>query len=178
MKKLTQEPQIIILNGTSSAGKTSTVYALRNHLKQEYLHLSSDKIIKMFSESSLPHSIHEIPNLLNIQASSFACEKYNLLIDVVFGTEDMNKLYKALAKYDFFSVALSPPLHTLEAREKERGDRPIGLAKMQFSIHSGTSYHLKINNEKLSPDAVACRIIENFSQRKKNMAPSIKCDLI
>ena len=44
------------------------------------------------------------------------------------------------------------PLDVLEARERERGDRLIGLARWQYDrVHHGKRYDLELDTSKATP---------------------------
>jgi chloramphenicol 3-O phosphotransferase len=51
----------------------------------------------------------------------------------------------------------------LEAREKARGDRDLGLARWQHArIRPGAGYDLEIDTSRLTPEAAAARIKATF----------------
>ena len=55
------------------------------------------------------------------------------------------------------------PLDVLETRERERGDRLIGLARWQFDrIHRGKRYDLEIDTSNATPAECAETIKRTF----------------
>jgi chloramphenicol 3-O phosphotransferase len=69
-----------------------------------------------------------------------------------------------LASFDLRFVGLFAPLDVLEARERQCGDRLIGLARWQFDrVHDGLSYDLEIDMTISSPMDCAHRIKAAFN---------------
>ena len=72
--------------------------------------------------------------------------------------------YRArLAGHPFYVVAVHAPLDVLEAREKARGDRLIGLARWQFPrVHAGLTYDFEVNTAANPPETCARLIRDRF----------------
>jgi chloramphenicol 3-O phosphotransferase len=69
-----------------------------------------------------------------------------------------------LAPFQVFLVGVHARLETLEAREKARGDRLIGLARWQFDrVHNGMVYDLEIDTDHASPAECALAIKQTFN---------------
>ena len=57
-------------------------------------------------------------------------------------------------------VGIYRPLEELERREKARGDRKPGQARIQFEqVHAQALYDVKVDTSMLSPDACAARVV-------------------
>ena len=57
-----------------------------------------------------------------------------------------------LSGFAIFFVGVFAPLEVLEARERQRGDRLIGLARWQYDrIHRGKKYDLEVDSGSLGP---------------------------
>ncbi|MFZ0017309.1 MAG: hypothetical protein WAL10_08230 [Acetobacteraceae bacterium] len=55
----------------------------------------------------------------------------------------LSLLWPKTAQHEVHFVGLFAPLDVLEARERQRGDRLIGLARWQYHrVHSGIAYDL------------------------------------
>lgn len=68
-----------------------------------------------------------------------------------------------LSSFDFYKVGVFASLETLEMRERQRGDRLIGLARWQFErVHSGMSYDLEVHTDRQSPAEIAEAIRVRF----------------
>lgn len=60
-------------------------------------------------------------------------------------------------------VGVHAPLEVLEERERQRGDRDIGLAPwLVRHVHKGIRYDLEIDTSKHSPAECAVRIKQAF----------------
>ncbi len=178
MENITNEPQFIIINGSSSSGKTSTAQALRKELSDKYRQLSSDEIVR-----TLPHClstdgvITQLTSRLNQQIKTTLENNERAIIDIVYGLEDMNDLCTSFGKANYFNVALAPPLDVLERREKNRNNndkREIGHAARQFRVHTGIKYHLVIDNSQLTATQTAQEILKNFTGNCQTPKQTVK----
>lgn len=178
---------IIILNGVGSAGKTSTARALQTLTAQPFLHVQMDAFLEMMPQAMFGHpdglvfetvpgdgppsiAIHGGPVMARTLAgmrhavAAMAGQGNALIVDdVVLGAEDQRAWRDALAAFDVRFVGLFAPLEVLEARERARGDRAIGLARWQVDrVHAGLIYDLEIDTTAGSPSDNAARIQAAF----------------
>jgi chloramphenicol 3-O phosphotransferase len=182
------QPQIIILNGVGSVGKTSTARALQAIAAAPFMHVSMDAFLDM-----LPAKLFGQPDGLTFttiddggkpsiaitsgpvieralrgmrHAVAALAEQGNPLIvdEVMIGDDGAAGAYRTLlAAFDLRFVGLFAPLEVLEARELARGDREIGLARWQYDrVHQGMAYDLEIDTSKVTPEDVAARIRDAF----------------
>ena len=137
-----EKGKIIYLNGVSSAGKTTLAKALQHKLATPYYSLSEDIFINMTPEKFINDDSEE-----NEQAWSNAifgmyhtAKMYsdlgmNTIMDTVLDDSlFLDKTVELLHNYPVLSVHVICPLEELQRREKERGDREIGLAEFQLPI--------------------------------------------
>ena len=86
--------------------------------------------------------------------------------DVVVGlveTHGRRETEALLEGFEVRFVGIFAPLDELEARERERGDRIIGLARWQFDrVHKGVAYDLEIDTTGATPMECAETIKEAF----------------
>ena len=180
-------PQIVVLNGVGSVGKSSTARALQGMARVPYLHVAMDAFLSMLPEGMMGHPdglvfetvtedghpsvvIHSGPVLDRAMAgmreavAAMAGAGNRMIVDEVLLGADRQSAYRlALAGFDVRWVGLFASLEVLEARERARGDRAIGLARWQFArVHAGMRYDLEIDTSQLSADAVAARIRDRF----------------
>lgn len=137
--------KIILLNGTSSSGKSSIANLLHKSLiDSPYLKLEIDTFLNMLpleNFASQEKLISAIPPLVfgfHSSVKNFAQLGMNCIVDHVLQEpgwfEDFERKTKEL---DVIIVKVFCPLDVLEKREKQRGDREIGLAKSQFDkVHT------------------------------------------
>tara|TARA_R100000027_G_scaffold23393_1_gene16952 strand:+ start:11779 stop:12378 length:600 start_codon:yes stop_codon:yes gene_type:complete len=160
----------IVLNGTSSSGKSSIARSIQKLSAQPVLHASLDTFTDMFDWTSI--SEEEKCACHSVGVSNFhkslpvlASSKYSLVIDHVFERMDwFRDCFAALTGIQTLFVGVHCPLHVLEARERKRGDRRIGLAKIQFDrVHEKKVYDLELDTSLMSSDRCAGTILERIS---------------
>jgi chloramphenicol 3-O phosphotransferase len=84
----------------------------------------------------------------------------DLVVDEVMWDPEALADYRwQLATHDFHAVGLFAPLEVIEQRERERGDRTLGLARWQYDkVHAGMDYDLELDASAASPDELAEQI--------------------
>ena len=140
--------KIIILNGTSSAGKTSIAKQLQKQMHDCYLHFQMDAFWDMVPEHIEANS-DNFPHLKEAiieSAYALAQKGHNLIIDIVFMPEQLKSLKEKLKECETLTFAITASLEVIEQREQQRPDRNNGLARSQYNeIHQGTDYDLIID---------------------------------
>ena len=88
----------------------------------------------------------------------------NILADHVFVEKAwVDECAQLFAGMNAFLIGLTCPLEVLEQREKDRKDRTLGQAKLQFDvIHKYTTYDLELDTSKLAMDECAGQIIDRI----------------
>jgi len=157
---------VIVLNGTSSSGKTTLARELQSQCSEVYLLCSLDAFWDM-TPYSIPAGSNNFPNMKLALAKSvraLAETGHNVIVDVVFsGQKTYIELTKELDGLNFKIVKVECPLDELAKREIARGDREIGLAKMQYeNIHEGVIYDLNVNTLVNSPEQCAQKVIDSL----------------
>lgn len=98
--------------------------------------------------------------------AALAAQGNDLIIDeVLSGNESVERQEYArlLQPFRVFMVGVHASLETLEARERQRGDRMIGLARGQIGqVHLGMKYDLKIDTDNITPLEAARLIKQKF----------------
>lgn len=176
--------QVIILNGVGSVGKSSTAKALQQIAATPFLHVQMDAFLEMLPEAMVGHpdgmtfetlqdegrpsvAIHTGPVLdqtmrgMRHAIAAMAQQGANLIVDEVMLEAAAQQEYRQLlAPFETRFVGFFASLDVLEARERERGDRLIGLARWQYDrVHSGQVYDLEIDTALASP-AECARLIK------------------
>lgn len=181
--------RIVLLNGVGSAGKTSIAKALQAITRVPYLHVAMDDFLEMLPEAYQDHpesfryqalvedgqpSIaidagpvgESVMRGLRAAVAALAQECYNLIVDdVLFGEAGGVADYRhRLAAHDLVVVGIHAPLAVLEARERARGDRLIGLARWQFPrVHADVAYDLEVDTSRATAEDCARAIKEHFN---------------
>lgn len=176
-------PQIIVLNGVSSVGKTSVAKAIQHRAVQPFLHVQMDSFLEMLPKRAFdnvdglvfdridsrtidvktgPIVNQTLNGMRHAIASMAKCGNSMVVDDVFFDHEDVE--YRRLLKqYNLRLIGLFASLSMVESREKARGDRHIGLAKGQFErVHKNRRYDLEIDTNSSSPEQIAKRICDTF----------------
>lgn len=179
--------QIIILNGSGSAGKSSTARALQEICARPFLHVAMDAFLHMLPEAMFGHADGIIFETLEEdgkpsvairtgpvmdaamrgmrQAIAAMAGHGNHLIvdDVILDPADEADYRAVLSRFEGRFVGLFAPLEILEARELARGDREIGLARWQYDrVHQGRTYDLEIDTSATTPAQNAVLIRDAF----------------
>lgn len=160
--------KIIIINGTSSSGKTSILEGIQKHFEEPYLNAGIDKFIWMLPERYLDRPLWDDVLGLAISAGAMGHRLFsgmhhaiyhlaksglNIVADHVMVEEcwvqECAQLFAGLPAY---LIGVHCPLEVLEKREKARKNRTLGQAKAQFPIvHRHLIYDFEVDTSKHSP---------------------------
>jgi len=154
---------IIILNGTSSSGKTCLAQAFQLQSLDVYLLCSLDMFWDM-TPNNVPAGSHNFPNMklaLFKSVKALAETGHNVIVDIIFcGNKTYQELNKELRGLNYKIIKVECPIEELNKREIARGNRELGLAKSQFkSIHQGTVYDIVVNTHENTTDECLNKII-------------------
>lgn len=153
-------PAAILLNGTSSSGKTTLARALQLATPEPLLYASNDQFIFMTPDHILKNDALR-PTVLLPLLSAFhrtlpliLGTRLPVIIDHVIERWGwMDEIAEALHGFDVFFVKVHCPLEELERRELARGDRQLGFARMQLEfVHRYGSYDAEIDTHAHSFD--------------------------
>ena len=176
-----REPgKIILLNGASSAGKSTLARLLQQQLPEPFMHWSFDHLRE---SNALPMARIRNGELdwarmrsavfdgFHRSLAAFAKAGNNLIVDHIIEQEQwMADLVQLLAPFDVFFVAVHCPLPELERRERHRGDRRPGEATRDFqNVHSFAEYDLAIDATQPTEDNVA-KLITAWTARSRPTA--------
>lgn len=92
---------------------------------------------------------------MNATAAEYARHGQNVLLDHVLPAEGWKYLAVDLAGYSVLLVGVHCSVEVLDARERSRGDRPLGLASSQAGkIHANRVYDFEVDTS--HQDSVEC----------------------
>ena len=170
-------PQIILLNGASSSGKSTLGKALREKLPLPYFYYSSDQLVEADVLPRVDRSVNDAPWSWNVIRPNFfsgfhrsiaALATENLLIveHVVEFKEWLDELVSLLSSFRVFYVGVFCPVEEIDRREVERGNRWIGEGRGHIldGIHTWSDYDVAVDTLELTPEENALRILEAISQ--------------
>jgi chloramphenicol 3-O phosphotransferase len=160
---MTAGNRAIILNGTSSAGKSSIARELQQQLPGSFLHFKLDAFWEMLPEGK---KVSDFPNMkfaIIDSAAALLRHGHNVVIDIVAPESILKLVVEALRDYDPLLVAVKASPETLRFREAARGDREIGMAEAQTaSLYKGTAYDFEIDTTGLTAAESATLIAQTF----------------
>ena len=174
---------ILLLNGTSSAGKTSLAKALQRRWPQPLLAVGIDTVVYALPGRWLnPPGWYEVfrytgsGDALQITAgplgdrlvaglhrsvAALAGEGFDVVVDhVLLDAGWVADAASALAAYPLLSVGVRCPLAEVVRREAARGDRTLGQARAQFeSVHAYAGYDVEVDTSLADPDGCADLVV-------------------
>lgn len=175
---------IIILNGTSSSGKSSIVKALQALMEAPFLEAGLDKFLWMLPSrylapplwdevlgratdagpvgQRLVSGMHQAIAALSRSGNHVVAE--HVLVDPRWLKECAALLHSLPA----YLAGVHCPLPVLEQREKERRDRTLGQARKQFAlVHAHAVYDVEVDTAQMS----ALQCAERIRERVQDGAP-------
>jgi chloramphenicol 3-O phosphotransferase len=159
---------IVYLNGVSSAGKTSIGRALQDALDEPFLLLGVDTFLQMLPRRTfgsgwlMPAPEGGVrptermrqrvrpPMLATLAALA---PQFDLIVDdVIPDAQTLEFTIDALAPFNVLFVRVECALEVAERRERERGDRTIGIARgLAPIVHAHGLYDLTVDSAAASP---------------------------
>ena len=167
--------RIVLLNGVGSVGKSAIAKALQTITTAWFLHVQMDAFLDMLPAASFGHVdgitfetvqddgkpavvITTGPVAARVfrgmrhAIAAMAAQGNNLIVDDVMLAGEWAEYKNLLSAFDLFLVGVFAPLDVLEARERERGDRLIGLARWQYDrVHRDMTYDLTVDTSRATP---------------------------
>jgi chloramphenicol 3-O phosphotransferase len=167
--------KIIILNGTSSSGKTSIVKALQEILDEPYVDAGIDKFIWMLPERYLDRPLwdevlglatqagavgHRLMSGMHQAIAALSRTGNNVVADhVLVEPEWLQECVALFSDQPAYLVAVRCPLQVLEQRERARKNRTWGQARAQFGlVHAHGIYDLEVDTSVSSAQECALQI--------------------
>jgi len=164
-----EKGNIIILNGVSSAGKTTLAKTLQDKLSKPYFNMDVD----VFAQMS-PYKFNidnctiqwEFASKMWFSVKLFSDMGFNLVVPCIFFDDNpLKKCVTLLHEYPILFVHVECPVEELRRRESERGDRPVGMAENLLSIIDPTDiYDIKVDTYKYSLEECADKIIDKLNR--------------
>ncbi|WP_309570935.1 chloramphenicol phosphotransferase CPT [Deinococcus sp.] len=169
--------QVIVLNGGSSAGKSSLARALQDTLPGFWLTLGTDTLV-----AALPASLRapgagiefrpdgqvtagavfrELDVAWSAGVAQMARSGARIIVDEVFlgSAASQARWQEALTGLNVLWVGVHCAPDVAEARERARGDRVPGMARTQAGlVHLGVTYDLTVDTAQLDSRACAAQI--------------------
>lgn len=153
---------IIFLNGTSSSGKPSIATELPRILEETYSYLPVDAFHAMRTRREMPPEqlttvLHNTWRGYHRAVAGIAAAANNVVMDHVLSEEwRLRDCLDLFVPQDVVFVAVRCPRDEVERRERERGDRPPGLAVRQLAqVHAHVVYDIECDTSRADPHQCA-----------------------
>jgi chloramphenicol 3-O phosphotransferase len=144
-------PFFLVLNGTSSAGKTTLAKALQAELPEPWLRCGYDDLLRLapLERDDLYPSVDAVLPLLggiHRAMAALAWAGSRVIADVVLQDAWMVEDFKtAISGLPLLWVAVRCPLEIAEQREARRERKP-GLARSQYDrVHAHVTYDAEVD---------------------------------
>jgi chloramphenicol 3-O phosphotransferase len=174
--------QVIVLNGTSSAGKTSIGRCLQSMLSTPWLLLGIDDLTravpdKGIDDGTLLHvratgQVEVGPGWRRLEGSwyvgiaTIAASGTGVIVDEVFldGGAGQQRLRAALSSLQVLWIGVTCDRDIARAREVLRPDRVVGQADSQAPVvHEDVEYDLVVDTSRATSESCAAMILERVS---------------
>jgi len=166
---------IIILNGTSSSGKTSIVKALQSVLEEPYVDAGLDKFLWMLPDRYLERPLwddvlgladragsvgHRLVAGMHQAIAAIAIAGNNVIADhVLVEPAWLQQCASLFCTLPAFFVGVRCPLEIVEQREQARRNRTWGQARAQIDlVHAHGVYDLEVDTSICNPKECALKI--------------------
>ena len=165
--------QILLLNGPSSAGKTTLAWELQTNAPSYWYWLPLDYFLdavpSQLWDSDENEGFSIAFNLYHDCIKLISDQGKDIIVDTVMYSEDsFLSFVNKFAEYPVIMVKVICQIEELNKRERERGDRDIGLAANQFKhMESQTKYDFIVDTHAKSTDECACLIIELLENQEQ-----------
>lgn len=166
---------VVVLNGGSSSGKTSIGRCLQELLPRPWLLLGVDDLIDVAPSSLVSYGPdgevvfgdqwRALEAAWSRGVAAMARAGAGVIIDDVFleGAVSQQRASDYLEGLEVLWVGVRCAPEVAAARERARGDRPVGMAVGQAeAVHRGVTYDLVVDSSSASPEecagAIAARV--------------------
>ena len=187
--------RIILINGTSSSGKSTIVRGLQSTLPDLWLEMGIDRFahalpgrvggqptwtllfryVRPDGRSDGPFTIettglgHQFIAGMHAAAAAIADAGLNVIVDHVLVEQAwLDDCSRRWAGFDVLFVGVRCPLEVVLRRELERRDRTLGQAEAQFGIvhRWADRYDLEVDTSVLTPDEAVALIAGTLDGRR------------
>lgn len=178
--------RIILINGTSSSGKTTLTKGLQSTLPDLWLEMGIDRFayalpgfirgvptwpqlfqyVRPAGRPDGPFAIETTPlgqqfvSGMHATVAALADAGLNVIVDhVIFERRWLEECARKWARFEVLFVGVRCPLDVVLRRELERKDRTLGQAEAQFDvIHCWGDYDVEVDTSILAPDEAVAAV--------------------
>jgi chloramphenicol 3-O phosphotransferase len=159
-------PTAVILHGPTSSGKSSLAKALQATARVPAFHVSLDAFVTMANRAEM-RSEEEREQAYRIHCENLRAtlarvvnSQFDIILDLVLRDDrEFDACLRVLSGRPTYVVRVSAPLSVLEARERARDDRGVGMAREQFEHPAyRRAYGLTVDTSTCTPAQGAAAI--------------------
>ncbi len=163
-----RKPDVILLNGPSSAGKSSIAKALRQklHDRGSAVIISLDDYLQMSANEPIWEAdVFAVMPRMCADISKALQDGKTVIIDhVITSFRIWQALCNAASGFQMKTVLVRCDVETLRRREAERGDRRAGSAEASLRyLYPKTGYDLCVDTSEASAAVLAEKILNSFA---------------
>jgi chloramphenicol 3-O phosphotransferase len=170
--RLIKQMYSIILNGTSSSGKSSIARAIQLQASVPYIHLQVDMVLGAipWSNTAVSDNLDEcfqtgINNFHRALPILITPPFFGIVDTVILREEKYMECLACMGDLRYITVGVHCPVEVVTRRELDRGDRKIGLAASQFErVHSNRMYNIKVDTSTMTPEQAAEMILNHIKR--------------
>jgi chloramphenicol 3-O phosphotransferase len=170
-------PRCILLNGTSSSGKTTLARALQERLPVVFLNFSIDSVLYALPPSDLSAMIEGAPvnraeyrygrlvEGFHAAITGLLTTGNRLIVDNALTQPEWKVAFNAaVAGFDTLRVGVMCDPDEARQRERGRGDRAIGTVDSEMPlVHESMDYDLVIDTTKDPADLIVDAILKHIN---------------
>ena len=161
--------RVILLNGSSSSGKSTLSKVLQGHIKdmrgERYEIVSIDDHMKIAEDETIyEDDVFEISGEMCQSVTDALKTADGAIIDHVITSERIyDQLCGAMLPFELLTVHVDCPLEIIRRREQERGNRCIGSAESSYEyLYPKEGYDLTVDTGTMTAEECALKIIEGL----------------
>ena len=182
-----QPGRIILINGTSSSGKTTLAKGLQSTLPELWLEMGIDRFAyalpgRILGQPAWPQLFRYVRpdgatdgpfaikttalgqrfvSSMHRTAAAIAGSGINVIVDhVLLEGSWLEECRRLWAGHSVLFVGVRCPLDVVVQRELERKDRTLGQAEAQFAVaHTWGAYDVEVDTSQLTPQEAVARIL-------------------
>lgn len=175
-QELPKPGNIIVLNGTSSSGKTSLARALQVQFKAPVQHLQLNSFRSMEPEGywdgwehqpaeSVALKLAALCRAMNAALAEYSRHGLGVIFDTVLSNRDAWRyVLEDLDGLPVYLICVTCGAEELSRRELLRGDRGAGLAASQIKwIHADKDYDFRLDTTSSSSEQCAAEVVRWLS---------------
>ena len=165
--------RIILLNGTSSSGKSTLAQALRLELEPQFHFYASDQLadegFRPLDKAARFAWRQAFFDGFHRSIPAFAGVGLDLLIEHIVEEKDWaDQLQALLSPFDVFWVGVHAPVAEIERREQLRGNRQQGEGLYHLKTHQFCTYNVEVDTTTPMSENVTT-IVNGWNSRPKRI---------